>query len=175
MELEKFASQTVLVLTLLIVHQELIFLVKGTTKIRRVALQDFTIVFWAKIPTSGASLAATINCKSNQSIQFKFTCNQYETNIKMSYDIGYIVAVKRDNTDLKAASLLTWQHVTIYSNSTTVYSDGFYQFVSDSQNTARKLNLLDNKYCSLKLSSNMHLRNFKIFDGLMKIMKFSVK
>jgi len=76
--------------------------------------------------------------------------------------------------DLKASTLLTWQHISIFSNSTAVYSNLNYQSVAKlpitmvSHITAKKQNMFVNRYCSVELKSTISLKNLKIFDGLME-------
>jgi hypothetical protein len=120
MKLEKFVFHTVLIL---LTVQELIYRVKCATKTRGVTLQDFTLIFWAKIPTSGASISASINCKNNESINFIFKCNQYETELKMIWNTYNIYANGQRKLALKVANLPIWKHVSIFNYSVKKLQD----------------------------------------------------
>jgi hypothetical protein len=120
-----------------------------------------TFMFWTRIQSLGGTFSIVVNCYRNESILVQL--NLYES--KSS------VVIQSSNIQIKPIPLMTWQHITVLSNATVVYSDESDLNAVALLNITRKQNLALVKDCVAITTSEakgVWIKNLKVFDGPMK-------
>jgi len=120
-----------------------------------------TFMFWTRIQSSGGTFSIVVNCHRNESILVQL--NLYES--------GSSVVIQHLNIQIKPIPLMTWQHITVLSNATVVYSDESDLNAVALLNITRKQNLALIKDCVAITTSeakDVGIKNFKVFDGPME-------